>query len=455
MAMLQERERLSVERRPFSEIDFAAFPSFPLVDLQRAAEQVGNTIFIEGLDTALLTQPTLMDELGRFLCSLSGPADLHVSVRVAVRSGIPCETLLETLVAAFGPDAQELSIAPLSEADVRRAARTDGVPPTEFVQYVRAVRAGPLAAQPATLRMLLSLWRAGPRPPVRREVLYDLGVRQLLRESQKTRRQRANSDVDLYLGTLDVEGRVAVASRIAAMMLFSGRPIIDLDADAATDSALSIEAAVGGDEPTERGRVEVRRTGVHEVVGTSLFRSEGGDRFAFAHPSLMDFLAARFLNQRKMHLKQIAPLIEVAEPSLNPIALDRSEVASWLAATNKDLFDWLVEYDPQIVLRSGIARQTNEERAKLARGLLAANAKGLLNHEELDASGDLVLISTDLSSELAGIVSDAGLSTEQRVFAASLAQFVGEGMPPATLLRVGRDPREPFDVRAASLEALA
>jgi hypothetical protein len=454
--MQQEAERLRKSGRATHWIDLAAYRSLPATEIEKAASEDGSTLFIDGLDVALLSQHTLLDEIGRLISDMRRDPASSFSIRIAIRTGVRCDALTDHLVQTFGDATSELALAPLSAADLRKAARAEDVDPEDFLSYVVAVRAGPLATQPPTLRMLFALWHKGEKPPVRREMLYEAGVQELVREVETARVSRAGGDQEQFIGQLDVDGRLAVAGRIAALMVFSDRTVLDLSNEADSKVALHAEAVSRGSEPTDFARVEVRRVGVREVARTGLFRSDGGDRYAFAHPSFMDFLAARFVSKRGMNAAQVLSLVKASGANgVERVAGNRVDVASWLAANNSKFFDFLSTYDPQVVLRSGIPRRSAGERMKLAEGLLLVSASESLDLEELEASGDLVLVSNpQLYGRLIALIKDKSLPLTQRRFATSLIEYCGDDISPAELLAVVTDPDDDHELRRDALSAL-
>ncbi|MBB2701475.1 UNVERIFIED_ORG: hypothetical protein GGI66_006195 [Rhizobium esperanzae] len=418
----------------------------------------GTTLFIDGLDVALQAQPGLDERLGVILGKLHRSHTHRFRVRISVRTGVRCDALLDHVERAFSDSQAEMKIVPLTESDVRRAARSEGISPDDFFKYIRAVLAGPLAAQPPTLTMLFAIWKnqAEKELPLRRNTLYRDGIRRLLDERNRERRNLGGGDDPKFIGSHGIEERMAICGRLAAAMFFSDTHVLDLHRDQEGGSALPVDLVIGGHEPVGTGQVQVNLQGIREVVRTALFRPEGGDRFSFAHPSFAEFLAARFILGRNMKLPQVVSILSAADFYAKlPIARDRVAVASWLAAEREDLYGYLADNDPQVILRAGVASPTVNARMRLARGLLRANAGNKLDLEELHLSGDLALISNrDLYRELVAILSDTNIGENERKFAASLIAYCPNPIDPAPLLPLIREPTEPLELRYAILTAL-
>ncbi|MGU3451925.1 NACHT domain-containing protein [Methylobacterium sp. 391_Methyba4] len=459
-AMRKEMDDLATKHGTAHWIQLADHSSVPTAELDAATTRDGSVVFLDGADVAVISQPALFDELGRTISHLRG--DRRFSVRVTVRSGVRCDALAQFFQDAFN-DVRELALAPLSAADVRVAARVERIDSDDFLSYVGAIRASPLATQPPTLRMLFALWqRNGDQPrgaalPIRREVLYRDGCHELVRETEINRLRRGGGDQAQFVGRLNVEERMAIAARVAALMVFCDRSVLDLADGASGASAGHVEAFALGAERTSSGPLAVRRESIREVTRTGLFRSDGDDRYTFAHPSFMDFLAASFVVRRGLSDAQVLSLVRASTTGRDVrIAGNRIDVASWLAAMSPRLFDILVATDPQVLLRSGIPPRSAAERMKLAEALLRASGDGYLDLEEIEQSGDLVLVSNpSLSARVGAVMRDRACPMKQRLFAAMLAEQCGGITGVARdFLSVASDADEPFDLRWRALNAL-
>lgn len=113
--------------------------------------------FLDSLDECLLRIDTvatlLIDELRKYSVQ-------RLSLRIVSRSAewpMVLEDGMHELWRKEGVEIYELT--PLRREDAAEAARVEGIAnPDEFLREVAAKNAGPLAAKPVTLRLLLNLW---------------------------------------------------------------------------------------------------------------------------------------------------------------------------------------------------------------------------------------------------------------------------------------------------------
>ena len=457
VAMQQEEARLKATGRRTHWFDLASYTEVPWSDIAKAAATADSPcLFIDGADIVLSWQPALLVQLGRFIAELHDAGRVFSS-RIAIRAGIAATALVERLRESFGAQALELQLAPLSLTDVRLAALAEGIDHARFLEYVDALGTGPLAAQPPTLRMLFVVWQRAAAMPIRREVLYTEGCLELFREVDPVRTDMGGGDDPKFIGAFSPEERMAVACRIASLMVFSNKAVLDLQTERdGTDPVLFAQDLVGGVEPTERDHTPVTLQAIREVVRTGLFRSDGVDRFTFAHPSFMDFLAARFVLIHKMTAEQVMPLLVTQGVAASrQIGGDRIEVASWLAADSAELFDLLADLDPEVLLRSKIPARRNAQRMKLAEALLRASVEGKLDLDELELTQHLVLVSNPaLAARISEVVCDRSLPLAQRKFAIRLVEYCGGDSVAPDLIEVASNSSEDFDLRFSALVSL-
>ena len=100
VAMQQEAKRLKAAGRKTQWTDLAIYPNLRAAEIERVTSENGLTLFIDGIDVALLSQPTLLDELGRLCSELLRDWQEHFSIRIAIRSGVRAEALAERLIEA-------------------------------------------------------------------------------------------------------------------------------------------------------------------------------------------------------------------------------------------------------------------------------------------------------------------------------------------------------------------
>ena len=201
-------------------------------------------LFLDSLDEARLRIETIADLL------LEGLEEADVErlhLRIACRTADRHRRLEDELGAMFGADHFGVfELVPLRRRDVEAAAREVGVDADTLIAEVIRGNLQPLAIRPLTLRLLLGVAGDHGGLPASAAELYRRGCTLLVQEPDEDRRQGTTA------GRLDVPERVAVASRIAAATILSGRSAVvtRLDAEASPDAA-RLEDLAGGRELTE------------------------------------------------------------------------------------------------------------------------------------------------------------------------------------------------------------
>jgi hypothetical protein len=256
------------------------------------------------------------------------------------------------------------TLAPLRRSDIADLFQAEiGGDPEAFFAEIERVNAAPLAIKPITLQFLLTEYREGRKLPDARRDLYERGCKKLC-ETSPSRHDAG------FTGSLRVEHRLAVASRLAAVSILGcrGHILFGPDRGSTPSDVLRVEEVTGGTESSPLGEIDVTAAAVKEVLEvTGLFRSAEPGCARWAHQTYAEFLAARFLDRRGLTAEQIVR--EILCPSGHPIPA-LYETAAWLANLNKDLFQVLLSMHPETLLGSDFAMLADEDRAALVAALL-------------------------------------------------------------------------------------
>lgn len=169
--------------------------------------------------------------------------------------------------------------------------------------------------------------------PRSRKELYSLGCKQLCEEQSQSRRDAG------FQGKYNLAQRVTIAGRIAATTLLSNRNGVWMGSEnEAPDDAVVLYALtnspVTGDDlprPIDRGSVE-------DTCDTGLFKTSETNRIVWAHQTYAEFLAAWYLNQRKLDTGQLIALLGHPGDPEGKIAPQLHEVAAWLSEMNQSWF---------------------------------------------------------------------------------------------------------------------
>ncbi len=291
----------------------------------------------------------------------------RLHLRICCRTGDWPESLQQQLEHLF-PDVHVFELLPLTRASVAALAEEAGVRGSEFLSAVRAAHAGPLAAKPLTLEMLLRLYQRDGRLPDDVSGLYREA---LLLLSEEPAQRRRDGHAPRRLSAVD---RVSIAARLAAVSTFghrvafwTGRP------DERPDTDLAVRECAGSTEPGAVGAVAVSEDAVRETLRTGLFGSRGAARVGWAHHTFAEHLTARFLIAHQLHQKQLRSLLVAADGQVYP---QLRPVAAWLLALSAGEFDWLAEQDPELLLTAPVDVPRPQLRQRAVAGLFRLAAAG-------------------------------------------------------------------------------
>jgi len=253
-------------------------------------------LYLDSFDECLLRIDTvaalLADELPKYPLR-------RLKLRIACRTASWPPMLERALKAAYGEEnfaATEL--VPLRRADVLEAAALTGIAdPSAFLERIDQLLLAPLASRPITLKLLLETFQREGDLPTNLLTLYEKGCLILCEEQNESRRAAGRT------GILSAAGRLAVATRIAAITQFGNRFAVWTGTEAAgvPPEDVSIGQLVGGTETAEQ-TVNVSAELIIDTLDTGLFSSRGEERLGWSHQTLAEYLAARYcLNTRAVH----------------------------------------------------------------------------------------------------------------------------------------------------------
>lgn len=169
----------------------------------------------------------------------------------------------------------------LRRKDVEQAARDYHVDPSDFLTQVEERDIEGFAALPNTLRMLLRIYSSKGSLPDAKAEIFRHGCTRLADELADSRVQAG------FRGNLSPAQRLAVAGRIAAMLLLGSRRSLWLgNGLEIADDDLSTEDVCGDGERADGLTFAVDRNVLYEVLNTSLFSARGSQRLGFGHPEL-------------------------------------------------------------------------------------------------------------------------------------------------------------------------
>jgi hypothetical protein len=290
----------------------------------------------------------------------------RLRVLVACRTADYPASLTAVLESALG-SCLLADLAPLTRAQAAAFVATFGLDGDALLEAAVSVGAGGLASVPMTLELLVRIYGEERRLPNTAAAVFSLGIRLMLNERTERRVE------DVRLSTVDQ--RLAVAARIAARLVLSGRRTIwtGVDLEAKDDIDVTLGSLADGVEATESGTFAVYAAHVKETLATALYTGQGTGRLGFRHSSLAAYLAALHLVRTKVPGEQLRSLFLVAgEDGTTSIPAALREAAAWLATLDPEGSLWLVKADPE-----GLAGQSLVIDSSAIRSLLVAS---LLSH---------------------------------------------------------------------------
>jgi predicted NACHT family NTPase len=376
-------------------------------------------IFLDSLDECLLRIDTiatlLVDELNKYRNEVA-----RLYLRIACRTAVWPKVLEEGLEQLWGKDCVGVyELVPLRRVDVREAANANGLDSDAFLQEINTKKAVPLAIKPITLKFLLNTYRRNGQfsPAQRLHELYLEGCRLLCEEINPSRR------ASKLIGDFDVEQRLIVAARIAAVTIFANRFAIwtEVDLGDVPDEDVSVKTLCWGSESINGREFQVSEAAVRETLDTGLFSARGLNRMGWAHQTYAEFLAAWYVKQRQMTLPHVMSLIVHPDDPDSRIVPQLHETVAWLSGMVSEVSQKVIKTDPDILLHSDVATADDADKAALVESLLK-----LYNEEKLLYRPRPWLYTnlryTNLAAQLQSYICDITKSDDARYVAIEIAE---------------------------------
>ncbi|WP_156090437.1 NACHT domain-containing protein [Planktothrix paucivesiculata] len=398
-------------------------------------------LFLDSLDEGLLSLSVLSDTLSRKLKNF--PCE-RLKLRLTCRTADWRGTLEENLRQIWGKDDVGVyELAPLRRVDVEEAAGKNHLAPIAFLEEIRAREAVPLAIQPITLKFLLKIYQEDKQFPSTRKELYYKGCWNFCNENNPYRREVEEK------GKLDIDKRMMIAGRIAAVIIFANRVAIWTGSgEAPSKNYIAIQELCGLETLDER-EFSVTETAIEEVLKiTSLFSSygDGHNSFCFAHQTYAEFLAARYLAQHSMTLAQTMSLLKHPADPDRKLVPQLHEVAAWLASLVPDVFREIVESEPDVMLHSDIAMADQDSCVALVESLLRLHDEEKLLYEPRSWLYQR-LKDKNLVDQVQPYITDTTKSVDARYVAIDIVKTCQLKSFQHDLVNIALDPSQPYLVR--------
>ncbi|NJM99748.1 MAG: hypothetical protein HC800_23735, partial [Phormidesmis sp. RL_2_1] len=400
-------------------------------------------VHLDSLDECLLRIDNVTTILAEEFKRHQDKAD-RLFLRIACRTAVWQSSFEKQLQQIWGEDKVKVyELAPLRWLDVRHASECEGIKdPDLFMQEIWDKRVVPLAVKPITLGFLLNIYRRNGQFSQQQTLcdLYLEGCRILCDEEE----DKPNLLLPGRKGNLELDQRLIIAARIAAVTVFANRDAIWIGRDRGQipeDDVLSRELAQGYERANAR-QFEASEASIAEVLNTGLFSSRGTNRMGWAHQTYAEFLVAWYLKQHNLNLSQILNLIIHPDRRVVP---QLQETTAWLASMIPEVFQEIMKTDPDVLLQSDISTIDDENKVQLVEALLKLHDQGKLEYFRFWQYNNLEY--SGLPEQLEACIRDTTKSQRARLVAIDIAQNCNAKAVQNSLADIALDPTQLYVVR--------
>lgn len=351
------------------------------------------------------------------------------------------------LLQLWGSDSKQgiYRLKQLRWKDAHQAAIHWGASESEAAAFMEAVEQRAVeafAARPITLRMLFREFEQGGQLPQSRIELFRRACLRLCEEDEdRARRLRQHQP------SFNSQELYVAASRIAIRTLLGRRSgISTLPVEKRAKADLGLDEIV--DEKTDTGF----SAKVKAVLDRALFADGGNKRRVFAHPTYGEFLAAERLAQ--FSVPQLKQLLSKPTGNGRTIIPQLAEMTAWVALMSPPFLDWMIECEPEVLLRNDASTLSEEAKRGLVVSLLervaqekAFDEQDLQRYyESLDFPG--------LPDAVRPYITNKKLNRVVRRMAIHLADFCKRTEVLDECLQVALDPNDEYYLRIQAMHAV-
>jgi len=235
-----------------------------------------------------------------------------------------------------------------------QAARQWGLSEPEVSAFLSGVlekAIEPFASRPMTLRMLVDEFKTDRELSGTRAQIFRRACLRLCREDPRRAKFLKQS---AQYHEFTAEQLLPVVRQVASWMLLGRFSAVSRTPVHAQH--LDFERLVPEDAD---GR---KRANIEAALGCALFCDAGSQSRTFAHQSYAEYLAAEHLSG--FPLAQVLNLVCIHDGLQRFIAPQLAELAAWLALRHEDFADWLIENEPEILLRNDASSLSESRRSR-------------------------------------------------------------------------------------------
>jgi hypothetical protein len=405
-------------------------------------------LFLDSLDEGLLEARNLAVQIvDEFRKKKYRDKLDRLYLRIACRTAVFPQVLEEGLGEIWGDDNTDFyELAPLRQADVEVAANQRGIDAQTFLAEIDRRKIASFAIKPITLKFLINRFKKHNGHFPEEQSLADIyldGCRALCEDPNPSRRVGLTR-------RLEVEQRLIVAARIAAVTIFANRFAVWTEPDTGdipVEDVLIRVLAVQS-ETASGNSFLVSEDVIREVLDTGLFSSRGvSGRMGWAHQIYAEFLAAWYLQTHDLSLEQVLSLI------LNDdrVVPQLQEAVAWLASMIPEVFEEVMKIDPDVLLQSDVASRAEEDKAHLVDSLLRAYDEERLRYRFNKYQH---LNHSNIGTQLRAYICDSEKSESSRLVAIDICSACGIHTLQDDLLALVFDSSEIYQIRIQALRAL-
>jgi hypothetical protein len=318
------------------------------------------------------------------------PNSLELSLSDLWKPWVPSGTII-----------QVYSLAPLREEDVRYTAEQYELDPQHFLEEVRRKQAQSFASSPHTLQFLIHTYKEGNKTLP--DTLFDLFQQGCTYLCQKNPDRCIDESLNQYQ-------KLGLAAKIAALLLLSGRSTISTESspfNQKNEDKLYFKD-IYGEVAWEHGVFEAGDKQIAEVINTGLFTGRGPNRISWAQKTYVEFLAAKYLLDAKLPIRQLLQLLTVEVLGERRVVQQHRQIANWICIRNKDFLRYILDNDPLVLLGSDIGEYDDPDvKAGLVEQLIDRMKYGNIHDFQADIySYYAKLYYTGLAEQLRPVIED-------------------------------------------------
>jgi hypothetical protein len=412
-------------------------------------------LFLDALDECCLwirnAPKRLAQELKKY------PKD-RLNLRVFCRTADWPHGFEERLTNIWGQDHFKVyELNPLRRIDVQEKAMAEASEPDRFLAELESKGLVPFAIKPQTLDFLVKTYnKSDGQFPLNKIDLYKQGCMALCEEPNQDRRD------EKLTGKLGPDKLLAIASRIAALSVFGNRAAIwkglDTSPDAPENDLLIRDIANGLDKVAGH-KFLVTREAIDETLQTALFTGRGPNRMGWAHLAYAEFLSALYLVDHDLPLPQVMSFILPSPGGNKRVAFQLYETACWLAMMRLDVFENLLDSDPEALLCQDFGNSAlidaNVRKQELVIRLLQALEEGRIVDARIARRRDLGnLFYPELADRLRPYIVDRNRDFIARRVAVDIAEQCSLKELQSIIADVALDVQEDDRVRIPAAQAV-